>query len=659
MFLSEAIADTGILAGQNQTRLLVGKFTWGAAQDSIQLYLPTPDMILGPPVASLNTVVDQSTFDTITSTQARHPLDEIRFGATLESVLLGTVAMPADITPPSPNAMTFAVAPSLATPTSVTMQAATAFDANYGVEYYFTCTVGGGHNSGWQSSPVYTDTGLTPGVSYSYTVKARDVSPARNETTPSAAFSVGTPTATAVPALVNLPQAQAAALITGAGLVVGTVTISSSPTTEAGAVASQSPSGGTSAAPGSAVNLVVSSTVQMATVPNLVGQTQAAATSSLAAANLTPGTVLTDYSETIAAGVVMSQNPASGASLPRNSPVELVVSAGSAAGLAPLTQVLLEDFESPDVNSAVVVNTTVGGSLPSNGNWGATGGYNVAGRGIIDKASGAFNALDPNHQAFAIRSSAAGIVSAFGKIGNITAGTKYTVSVDIVKDSGQNDGTLADFQLKSFDQTATASTSRDATNEGTVILTQTATAPMSGDFKTVTFEYVTANGDPYLGKDLALRITGGTNGTYAANMDNVRVWTSGARLADTASPWSLAMTPADEASAVAVNSNLTMTFSEIVVAGNGFITLKNLTNGSQRLISITDTRQVSFSGSTLTLNPERNLIRSERLCRADRLWCGERPGWQSLRGSLRSRRVELFDRRFFRLHGSDLDQHHR
>ena len=362
MFQSESSADTGILTGQGQSRLLVGKFTWGAAQDSIQLYLPTSDMVLGPPVASLNTVVDQSTFDTLTSNQARHPLDEIRFGATLESVLLGIVAMPADITPPSPNAMTFANTPSLATTTSATMQAATAFDANYGVEYYFTCTVGGAPDSGWQSSPIYTATGLTPGVSYSYTVKARDLSPALNETAPSAAFSVGTPAATLVPALVNLPQAQAEALITGAGLVVGTVTFAASGTIETGNVAGQTPSGGTSVTPGSAVDLVISSTVQMATVPNLVGLTQAAATSSLATANLTPGTILTDYSETIAAGVVMTQNPASGASLPRYSPVELVVSAGSAAGLAPLTQVFLEDFETPDVNSSVVVNTTVGGA---------------------------------------------------------------------------------------------------------------------------------------------------------------------------------------------------------------------------------------------------------------------------------------------------------
>ena len=41
------------------------------------------------------------------------------------------------------------------------MEAATAFDSS-GVEYYFECTAGGGHDSGWQDSVTYQDTGLQP-----------------------------------------------------------------------------------------------------------------------------------------------------------------------------------------------------------------------------------------------------------------------------------------------------------------------------------------------------------------------------------------------------------------------------------------------------------------------------------------------------------------
>jgi hypothetical protein len=64
---------------------------------------------------------------------------------------------------------------------SVTMTAMTATDPS-GVEYYFACTSGGGHDSGWQDSPTYTDTGLTHSTTYGYQVKVRDKSPGQNET---------------------------------------------------------------------------------------------------------------------------------------------------------------------------------------------------------------------------------------------------------------------------------------------------------------------------------------------------------------------------------------------------------------------------------------------------------------------------------------------
>jgi len=62
-----------------------------------------------------------------------------------------------------------------------------------------------------------------------------------------------------VPDVVGLTQAAATSAITGAGLVVGTVTTASSSTVPSGRVVSQTPAAGTSVANGSAVNLVVSS----------------------------------------------------------------------------------------------------------------------------------------------------------------------------------------------------------------------------------------------------------------------------------------------------------------------------------------------------------------------------------------------------------------
>ena len=63
----------------------------------------------------------------------------------------------------------------------------------------------------------------------------------------------------AVPNVVGLTQAAATTAITGAGLVVGTVTTPASGTVAAGNVISESPAAGTSVSAGSAVNLVVSS----------------------------------------------------------------------------------------------------------------------------------------------------------------------------------------------------------------------------------------------------------------------------------------------------------------------------------------------------------------------------------------------------------------
>jgi hypothetical protein len=87
----------------------------------------------------------------------------------------------ADTVPPTPDPMTWAVAPVVAGSTSITMTATVGSDRN-GVEYYFACTAGGGHDSGWQDSPTYTDTGLQEHTWYRYQVKARDKSANRNET---------------------------------------------------------------------------------------------------------------------------------------------------------------------------------------------------------------------------------------------------------------------------------------------------------------------------------------------------------------------------------------------------------------------------------------------------------------------------------------------
>jgi len=80
-------------------------------------------------------------------------------------------------------AIVLASVSSAAGPMSIRMTAATASDPS-GVEYYFEETSGnaGGDDSGWQDSPFYRDTGLSPDTQYTYRSRARDKSPNLNET---------------------------------------------------------------------------------------------------------------------------------------------------------------------------------------------------------------------------------------------------------------------------------------------------------------------------------------------------------------------------------------------------------------------------------------------------------------------------------------------
>jgi hypothetical protein len=131
-----------------------------------------------------------------------------------------------------------------------------------------------------------------------------------------------------VPNVVGLTQSAANAAILGSGLIVETVTAQSSSTVSTGSVISQSPASGTGVLDGSAVNLIISSGPPQVAVPNVVGQTQAAAGSAIIGAGLVVGTVTPQSSATVTAGEVISENPAAGTSVAVASDVNLVVSSG-------------------------------------------------------------------------------------------------------------------------------------------------------------------------------------------------------------------------------------------------------------------------------------------------------------------------------------------
>ena len=152
-----------------------------------------------------------------------------------------------------------------------------------------------------------------------------------------------------VPNVVGLTQANATSAITGAQLNVGTVTTASSTTVAQGLVISQNPPANTLVAPSSTVDFVVSSGPPAQTnVPNVVGQTQAAATTLITNANLVVGTVTTAASNTVPAGSVISQVPVAGTAVAENSVVNLTVSGGANPQFGINTRPAVANFTLPN-----------------------------------------------------------------------------------------------------------------------------------------------------------------------------------------------------------------------------------------------------------------------------------------------------------------------
>jgi len=133
-----------------------------------------------------------------------------------------------------------------------------------------------------------------------------------------------------VPNVVGMQESEARAALAHAGLAVGAVISQNSDTVPEGRVISQSPPAGAALGEGAAVDLVVSLGAEpvLATVPDVTGLEEAAAVAALHAAGLVTGDVDEAYSGTVAAGLVISQNPAAGASVVEGSEVNLVLSLG-------------------------------------------------------------------------------------------------------------------------------------------------------------------------------------------------------------------------------------------------------------------------------------------------------------------------------------------
>src|SRR4029450_123340 len=105
-------------------------------------------------------------------------------------------------------------------------------------------------------------------------------------------ISTGLPHVSA-PNVVGLTEAAASTAVTGAQLVVGTITSASSMTVPAGSVISQSPAAGADVVVGSAIALTISTGLPHVSAPDVVGLTQTAASAAITGAQLVVGTIST------------------------------------------------------------------------------------------------------------------------------------------------------------------------------------------------------------------------------------------------------------------------------------------------------------------------------------------------------------------------------
>jgi uncharacterized membrane protein YgcG len=165
-----------------------------------------------------------------------------------------------------------------------------------------------------------------------------------------------------VPDVVGLTEKQANAKLTVAGYELGTVSKVKRLEVRAGRVAEQAPPGGAVFGHGRSVDLVVAYGADMVEVPDVVGDDTPAAQLQIEGQQLTMA-VSGQYSDTIAAGAILSQNPLAGTRVPVGTQVVVSVSLGIA----------------PDSGS--------GAGSTSSGSTGASGGGGSTGSGSSTSAS--------------------------------------------------------------------------------------------------------------------------------------------------------------------------------------------------------------------------------------------------------------------------------
>jgi eukaryotic-like serine/threonine-protein kinase len=138
-----------------------------------------------------------------------------------------------------------------------------------------------------------------------------------------------------VPDLTGLTRLEAQQKLDGAGLILGDVRKRPTSKFPAGEVIEQDPAADRQIQAGEKVNIVLAAAPKPVEVPPLEGLTLDEARTDLEAAKLTLGDVKQENSQDVPEGRIISQSPAAGDEVPKDTPVDVVVSAGPSVVIVP------------------------------------------------------------------------------------------------------------------------------------------------------------------------------------------------------------------------------------------------------------------------------------------------------------------------------------
>jgi hypothetical protein len=135
-----------------------------------------------------------------------------------------------------------------------------------------------------------------------------------------------------VPSVVGYTRSNADFILSGVGYLLGAISFQYSTEVAQDLIISQEPVAGTAAEAGTSVSIVVSYGPQPVLVPNLENSTQTEAEEALVAVGLVLGTVSSEHSDTIEAGLVLAQDPVVGESVFVGDSINVTLSLGPVEG---------------------------------------------------------------------------------------------------------------------------------------------------------------------------------------------------------------------------------------------------------------------------------------------------------------------------------------